>query len=320
MRKNVASQVIGAQLVRIIDGSAFDDEVLIYITGDGGTQALGTVNSGVCVNEGRGYYSYVLAQAETNYNLVACSFVGAGAYPATVQVYTDIEESGATVTAGVDWDGAFGWNFGQLQQKVLGWLDDTEDTGRMLAMAKQSLNDSNIARSSEYPWRFMRTTSTLTLSLVSHVYTLPLNLYRLLYLKNTRTNQLLVEVPVLSLQELSGTPVAMPNDTWTPFYFTGTREITTMVDATMADPIEVGYLKNPTEMTLAGDFPDLPWPHSQLILWDAMLDLKSYAQDSVSLIPYWLKKRDDALYRLYEAYKSDQTLGSYGQYIHQVGV
>ena len=88
MKKNVASQKIGAQLVSATDGSAFTGSVTVSVTGDAGTQATGSVSSGACTHEGNGYHTYAPAQAETNYDLVAFTFTGTGAVPVTVQVYT----------------------------------------------------------------------------------------------------------------------------------------------------------------------------------------------------------------------------------------
>ncbi len=90
MLRNTASQTIGAQMLTAADGSAFTGEVTVYITGDGGTQAAGSVGSdpGLCVHEGNGYHSYAPAQAETDYAHIAFTFVGTGAAPATVQLYT----------------------------------------------------------------------------------------------------------------------------------------------------------------------------------------------------------------------------------------
>lgn len=88
MLRNTAGQTIGAQLLTAADGTAFTGAVTVYVTGDGGTQAVGSVGSGACVHEGNGYHSYAPAQAETNYAHVAFTFVGTGAAPATVQVYT----------------------------------------------------------------------------------------------------------------------------------------------------------------------------------------------------------------------------------------
>lgn len=88
MLKNTAGQRIGAQLVSATDGSAFTGAATVYVTGDAGAQAVGSVGSGACVHEGNGYHTYAPAQAETNYDLAAFTFVGSGAVPVTVQVYT----------------------------------------------------------------------------------------------------------------------------------------------------------------------------------------------------------------------------------------
>lgn len=93
MKKNVAGQKIGCQMVNATDGSAFTGSVTVYVTGDAGTQAAGSVGSGACTHEGNGYHTYAPAQAETNYDLVAFTFVGTGAIPATVQVYTGFPQS-----------------------------------------------------------------------------------------------------------------------------------------------------------------------------------------------------------------------------------
>lgn len=94
MKKNVASQVIGAQMVSASDGSAFTGSVTCYVTGDGGTQAAGSVGSGACTHEGNGFHTYAPAQAETNYDHVAFTFTGSGAIPATVQVYPSFPQTG----------------------------------------------------------------------------------------------------------------------------------------------------------------------------------------------------------------------------------
>jgi hypothetical protein len=86
VKKNVAGQKIGAQLVSATDGEAFTSAVTIYVTKDAGTQAIGTVGSGVCTHEGNGYHTYSPSQAETDGDLIAFTFIGTGAVPVTVQV------------------------------------------------------------------------------------------------------------------------------------------------------------------------------------------------------------------------------------------
>ena len=85
MKKNVASQVIGAQMVSATDGSAFTGTVSVDVTKDGGTKTPG---GGSVVHEGGGFHTYTPTQAETNADHVGFSFSGTGAVPVTVQVYT----------------------------------------------------------------------------------------------------------------------------------------------------------------------------------------------------------------------------------------
>lgn len=99
MLKNTASQSIGAQMVSASDGSAFTGSVTVYVTGDAGTQGVGSVGSGACTHEGNGYHTYAPAQAETNYDLVAFTFIGTGAVPATIQVYTKAGDAYTAVQA-----------------------------------------------------------------------------------------------------------------------------------------------------------------------------------------------------------------------------
>lgn len=87
MIKNTAGQKIGAQMVSASDGSAFTSTVTVYVTIDAGTQAIGSVGSGVCTHEGNGLHTYAPAQAETNGDHLAFTFIGTGAIPATVQVF-----------------------------------------------------------------------------------------------------------------------------------------------------------------------------------------------------------------------------------------
>ena len=91
MKKNVASQVIGAQMISATDGSAFTDAVSCLVTGYGGAQAPGDGN---VTHEGNGFHSYAPTQAETNYDYIGFTFTGTGAIPVTVQVFTGFPQTG----------------------------------------------------------------------------------------------------------------------------------------------------------------------------------------------------------------------------------
>lgn len=92
MKKNVASQVVGVQMVTASDGSAFTGTVSVAVTVDGGTQGAGGGTGPT--HEGNGFHSYIPTQAETNGDHVAFTFTGTGAIPATVQVYTTFPQTG----------------------------------------------------------------------------------------------------------------------------------------------------------------------------------------------------------------------------------
>lgn len=95
MKKNVSGQVIGCQLISKTDGSAVTSgTTTVYVTGDGGTQAAGSVGSGACTHEGQGFWTYAPAQAETNYDHIAFTFVNTSACNATIQVYPTFPQTG----------------------------------------------------------------------------------------------------------------------------------------------------------------------------------------------------------------------------------
>jgi hypothetical protein len=110
MKKNVAGQKVGSQMITAADGTVFTSTVTAYVTGDAGTQAIGTVGSGVCTHEGNGYHTYAPSQAETNYDLTAFTFIGTGAIATTLQAYNsfpqtvdnDVLAAGATGFAAID--------------------------------------------------------------------------------------------------------------------------------------------------------------------------------------------------------------------------
>lgn len=95
MKKNVASQIVSAQLVSKTDGSdVTSGTTTVYVTGDGGTQATGTVGSGAATHEGNGTWTYAPSQAETNFDQVTFTFVNSNAVTACIQIYTSFPQTG----------------------------------------------------------------------------------------------------------------------------------------------------------------------------------------------------------------------------------
>src|SRR3990167_3096850 len=85
MRKNVAGQVVAAQLIAKADGTPVTTGTTnVYVTGDGGVQG----GTGTATHEGNGCWTFLPTQAETNYNHICFTFVNASAISVTIQVYT----------------------------------------------------------------------------------------------------------------------------------------------------------------------------------------------------------------------------------------
>ena len=98
MKKNVAGQTIGAEMINAANGSAFTGTVTVYRTINGGTQTIGSVGSGICTHKDNGLHSYTPTAGETNGDHIAWTFIGAGAVPATIQVYPSFPQSGDVST------------------------------------------------------------------------------------------------------------------------------------------------------------------------------------------------------------------------------
>jgi hypothetical protein len=92
MKKNVASQSVGCQMVAAADGTAFTGSVSVAVTKDNGTQTAG--GGTAPAHEGNGYHSYTPTQGETDADHIAFTFTGTGAIPRTVQVYTTFPQTG----------------------------------------------------------------------------------------------------------------------------------------------------------------------------------------------------------------------------------
>jgi hypothetical protein len=74
--KNQAGQTASALVLDVVTGLPFVGVVTCYVTGDGGTQTLGSVGSGIATAEGNGTYTYTPSAAETNYSNVIFTFTG----------------------------------------------------------------------------------------------------------------------------------------------------------------------------------------------------------------------------------------------------
>lgn len=128
MKKNVAGQIIGAEMVTAADGSAFTGQVTCFFIIDGGSQTIGSVGSGICTHEGNGFHTYTPIAGETNGDHIAWTFIGAGAVPATIQVYPSFPQSADVVPIATD---------------ILDDTDDMTTNGVFMPGTKNVLDDLN---------------------------------------------------------------------------------------------------------------------------------------------------------------------------------
>jgi hypothetical protein len=151
MKKNVSGQRIGAQMVSASDGSAFTSTVTVYVTLDSGTQAIGSVGSGVCTHEGNGYHTYAPAQAETNGDLAAFTFIGTGAVPATVQIYTSFPQTGDSFARiGAPAGASVSADVAAVKAETASILTDTAEIGTAGAGLTALASAANLATLSGY--------------------------------------------------------------------------------------------------------------------------------------------------------------------------
>lgn len=147
MRRNVAGQFVGAQMITAADGTAFTGSVTVYVTGNAGTQAVGSVGSGACTHEGNGFHSYAPAQAETNYTHVAFTFVGTGAIPATVQIYPTAYDANGRADLGAISGSAVSTSSAQLGVNVVNAAGTAWGSGAITAasIATDAITAAKIA-------------------------------------------------------------------------------------------------------------------------------------------------------------------------------
>lgn len=86
MKKNVASQFVGTQMLNAADGTPFTGSASVFVTLDNGSQSPG---GGSVTHKGNGYHVYAPTQGETNGDFVAFTFTGTGAMAVTVQLETE---------------------------------------------------------------------------------------------------------------------------------------------------------------------------------------------------------------------------------------
>lgn len=157
MRKNVAGQTISCELISKTNGDAVTTgNTTVYVTGDGGTQAIGSVGSGLCTHEGNGLWSYGPSQAETNYTHVSFTFVNAAAITANAQTYTTTTLGPTTASSATTHSTTQLTNFRDLYMDLQQRVRVTTGVSATEAQAKRYINIANqdfyLGFEYVYPW------------------------------------------------------------------------------------------------------------------------------------------------------------------------
>lgn len=92
--------------------------------------------------------------------------------------------------------------FLNLQNQVLGWLDERTDDGTTRVNVRNAINTAHQSRLSMYPWPHMiwDRAEVLTLASSTQIYALHQEYSRPLYFRNLRTRELLVETPAKNFE------------------------------------------------------------------------------------------------------------------------
>lgn len=88
---------------------------------------------------------------------------------------------------------------------------------------------------------------------------------------------------------------------------------------TSVETISYRFFRKPLLMVNENDVPDIPYPYSQLLVFDALLLLAAYNTDTMEKsIAMWSMQRDRWEESLRDAYKNSQTLGARSQYVRGI--
>ena len=221
--------------------------------------------------------------------------------------------------------------FVDLQDKVLGWLDagdhETADAD-LLTRVKEALAEADVERSTERKWRFMvAAPTTFTLTPGTRDYSLSSTFRLPIYFWNQTRNAPMVEMPVdnTSPRDFSGAGllsdynvVLGPQESG---FILGYQSISLTFTPSSADVVEYQFYKLPVEMSADADLPNVPYPHSRVLIYDALLRLAVFDDDlSPAKRDEWKERQQKYDNSLIEAHavEFEQSQYSSGRYIHYI--
>jgi hypothetical protein len=87
-----------------------------------------------------------------------------------------------------------------------------------------------------------------------------------------------------------------------------------------ADTLEYRFFRQPYTMVNDGDVPDIPPPHSEILVWDALLMFSGYQSDmSAKAVQVWVDMRDRLEKAMYHNLLEGHTIGAQARFIRQLG-
>jgi hypothetical protein len=204
------------------------------------------------------------------------------------------------------------FTFADLRRQVLRHLDAFDEYATdsdLDELVKQQLNEANANRASEHPWSFMRADYQLAVTTGQRRYSLPGNLDKLLFIWSPTDNRYLTRIPERHIDDAGvrhdGTQAS---SIYQPFDVRD-KTLVFFEPPRQSETLYIGYFKTPAKLVNPTDIPNIPYPHSRVLVWDALLDLKAYANE-LGAMGLWTRKQEQAETKLYANYLDGQTLGS----------
>lgn len=83
--------------------------------------------------------------------------------------------------------------------------------------------------------------------------------------------------------------------------------------------IDYRFLVTPRRMVNDGDIPNIPYPHSQVLVWDALLLMAAYdSQTDPGRVRVWSDYRDQLELQMRQTYLEGQTIGAQVRYVRAI--
>lgn len=209
--------------------------------------------------------------------------------------------------------------FKQLQDRVLAYLDEEGDDNTHLTNVKNSLNGANVRRCGEYDWRFLIEDGTPFVTVAGQQdYALPADFGRPYYFFDRRREEFLRELPPRGLNELVIQDAAEARSHESLLYTLRGNNTTLrlLYKPIGGSTIAFEYYRLPTTMVDDSDVADIPAPYDEVLVWDALIDMKAYNAE-LETMEFWHRNQQKAELGLYDAYGDwAPSQGGIAQYIN----